>query len=236
MTESAHPDAPRGRPPAADTPPPGDPAPSEDPAPPDPATFLSGESGTVAGKKLTVTRTAADWAQNAAALAALTGPRLDRLAATQPPRRVLALSIYRPGSLLPRALPRLRSDRHTVAHAFGATGPAEPALAAETALDDLAGGGKFENLNRLLAAAPPLDGFDWLVVSDDDVELAAALPRPRARALRAARPRPRPARPDDAQPCRVARHPPPPAVARSPHRLRRDRPGDALLRAAPPPS
>jgi hypothetical protein len=139
---------------------------------PDPATFLSGESGTVAGKKLTVTRTTADWAQNLAGLAALTGPRLDRLAAAQPPRRVLTLSIYRPGSLLPRALPRLRSDRHRVTFAFGATGPADPGLAAETALDDLAGGGKFENLNRLLAAAPPLDGFDWLVVADDDVELA----------------------------------------------------------------
>ena len=151
---------------------------------PDPATFLSGESGTVAGKKLTVTRTAADWACNAAALAALTGPRLDRLAATQAPRRVLVLAIYRPGSLLARAVPRLRSDRHDVRFAFGATGDPEPALAGETAVSSLAGGGKFENLNRLLAvappagdgtpasAAPPLDGFDWLVVSDDDVELA----------------------------------------------------------------
>lgn len=149
---------------------------------PDPATFLSGESGTVAGKKLTVTRTAADWACNLAGLAALTGPRLDRLAAAQAPRRVLVLSIYRPGSLLARAAPRLRSDRHDVTFAFGAIGDPEPALADGTALSDLAGG-KFENLNRLLAAAPPAaggaapsaaaprDGYDWLVVSDDDVEL-----------------------------------------------------------------
>ncbi len=140
--------------------------------PPDPATFLSGESGTVAGKKLTVTRTAADWACGLAGLVALDGPRLDRLAAAQAPRRVLVLSIYRPGSLLARAAPRLRSSRHDVTAAFGATGTPEPALASETALDGLAGGGKFENLNRLLAAAPPLSGFDWLVVSDDDVELA----------------------------------------------------------------
>ena len=139
---------------------------------PDPSSFLSGESGTVAGKRLTVTRTAADWAGNLAAIATLTGPRLDRLAAAQAPRRVLVLSIYRPGSLLTRAAPRLRSDRHDVTFAFGATGDPEPALAESTVLSGLAGGGKFENLNRLLAAAAPLDGHDWLVVSDDDVELA----------------------------------------------------------------
>lgn len=139
---------------------------------PDPRTFLSGESGAVVGKKLTVTRTAADWALQLAALAALTGPRLDRLASTLAPQRVLVLSIYRPGSLLHRAAPRLSSDRHDVTFAFGATAEPEPALAAGTALSGLAGGGKFENLNRLLAAAPALDDFDWLIVSDDDVELA----------------------------------------------------------------
>jgi hypothetical protein len=138
---------------------------------PDPASFLSGESGTVAGKRLTVTRTAADWALQIAAAATLTGPRLDRLAARQSARRVLVLSVYRPGSLLPAAAARLSSERHDVTFAFGATGPPDAALAAGTVLGDLAGG-KFENLNRLLAAAPPLDGFDWLIVSDDDVELA----------------------------------------------------------------
>lgn len=138
---------------------------------PDPDSFLSGESGTVAGKRLTVERTAADWAYNAAGLATLTGPRLDRLAARQQPRRVLVVSVYRPGSLLPRALPRLRSDRHHVDFALGATGDADPELAADTKLTGLAGG-KFENVNRLLAAAPPLDGYDRLIVSDDDVELA----------------------------------------------------------------
>lgn len=148
--------------------------PPENPRPPlpDPATFLSGESGTVAGKKLTVTRTAADWALGLAGLAALDGPRLDRLAAMLAPRRVLVLSIYRPGSLLPRAVPRLRSARHDVTFACGATGAPDPALTRETALDSLAGGGKFENLNRLLASAPPVGDFDWLVVADDDVELA----------------------------------------------------------------
>ncbi len=138
---------------------------------PDPDSFLSGESGTVAGKKLAVTRTVADWAFSLAGLAAATGPRLDRLAAAQARQRVLVLSIYRPGSLLPRAAPRLRSTRHEVTFALGATGEPDPALAADTALSGLAGG-KFENLNRLLAAAPPVADFDWLIVSDDDVELA----------------------------------------------------------------
>ncbi len=138
---------------------------------PDPDSFLSGESGTVAGKRLRFERTAADWAQNAAGALTLAGPRLDRLAAAQARQRVLVLSIYRPGSLLPRAAPRLRSTRHEVTFALGATGEPDPALAADTALSGLAGG-KFENLNRLLAAAPPVADFDWLIVSDDDVELA----------------------------------------------------------------
>jgi hypothetical protein len=137
---------------------------------PDPASFLSGESGTVAGKRLTVTRTAADWAFNAANALTLAGPRLDRLAARQPSRRVLVLSIYRPDSLLARTAPRLDSERHDVRFAFGATGDAHPALASRTALTEM-DGGKFENLNRLLATAPPVADHDWLVVSDDDVEL-----------------------------------------------------------------
>lgn len=138
---------------------------------PDPASFLSGESGTVAGKRLGITRTASDWACDLAAALALTGPRLDRLAARQSPRRVLVLSVYRPGSLLPRAVERLRSSRHDVRLALGSTAAADPALAADTALTDLAGG-KFENVNRLLAAAPAVGEHDWLIVADDDVELA----------------------------------------------------------------
>lgn len=138
---------------------------------PDPSTFLSGESGTVAGKRLTVTRTAADWALQLASAATVTGPRLDRLAARQAGQRVLVLSIYRPGSLLTRAIPRLSSERHDVTLALGATRAPAPALADGTVLSDLTGG-KFENLNRLLATAEPLDRFDWLVVCDDDVELA----------------------------------------------------------------
>jgi hypothetical protein len=137
---------------------------------PDPASFLSGESGTVAGKRLAVTRTAADWALQAAGALSRAGARLDRLAAGQRPRRVLVLSIYRPDSLLARAAARLRSERHDVHLAFGATGAAHPALAVDTPMTDMHGG-KFENLNLLLATVPPLAEFDWLVVADDDVEL-----------------------------------------------------------------
>ncbi|HYJ00514.1 MAG TPA: glycosyltransferase [Thermoleophilaceae bacterium] len=141
-----------------------------DAALPDPATFLSGDSGTVAGRRLTLKRTLADWACELAGAATRAGPRLDRLAAGQPPRQVLVLSIYRPGSLLPSTIERLRSERHDVRFALGATREPEPALAADTVLSGL-DGGKFENLNRLLAAAPA-ESHDWLVVADDDVELA----------------------------------------------------------------
>ena len=137
---------------------------------PDPATFLSGESGTVGGIRLTVTRTLADAALGAASALAFTGLRLDRLAAVQQPRRVLVLSVYRPGSELAQAVPRLRSDRHDVHLAFGSTGPADSALRGDTAATEMSGG-KFENLNRLLESAPPVVAHDWVLVVDDDVGL-----------------------------------------------------------------
>jgi len=138
---------------------------------PDPATFVSGESGTVGGIRLTLTRTLADAALGATAALTLTGRRLDRLAAAQQPRRVLVLSVYRPGSLLADAVARLASDRHDVRLVFGSTGEADRALKEHTALTRMSGG-KFENLNRLLGAAPPLRELDWLLVVDDDVGLA----------------------------------------------------------------
>jgi len=141
---------------------------------PDPSLFLSGESGTVAGVRLGVTRRVADAALGAAGALTFTGPRLDRLAARQEPRSVLVLSVYRPRSMLVDALPRLSSRRHRVHHAFGSTGPLEPALAAHTVATEMKGG-KFENLNALLAAAPPLDYFDWVLVVDDDVGLPPRL-------------------------------------------------------------
>jgi len=137
------------------------------PAAPD---FLSGESGSVSGPRLRATRTltgAAHWLAGAITLA---GPRLDRLAARQASRRVLVLGLYRPGSRMARALPRLRSERHDVRVALGATSAeADPQLASDTLLTGLAAG-KFENLNRLLEGAEP-ERADWIVVADDDVEL-----------------------------------------------------------------
>lgn len=135
----------------------------------DPATFLSGESGSVAGIRLGVTRTAADIALGVAALLTLAGHRLDRLAAQQPPRSVRVVSIYRPGSRLPATLAGLTSRRHSVCPVLGALGPeADPALTGLTVLTGMAGG-KFENLNQLLETAGATS--DWTLVVDDDVDL-----------------------------------------------------------------
>lgn len=135
---------------------------------PEPETFLSGESGTVGGIRLGVSRRMADAAMGAAAALTFTRRRLDRLAANQAPRRVLVLSVYRPGSLLPAALESIASERHDVQLITGSTGEVDPALGEATVEVEMAGG-KFENLNRLLAEAP--QGFDWLMVLDDDVGL-----------------------------------------------------------------
>ena len=137
---------------------------------PDPASFLSGESGTVAGIRRTLARTFADAALTAAGALTLTGPRLDRLAAAQAPRRVLVLGVYRTGSRLHASLPSLRSERHEVCFALGSTSEATPPLAAQTVATGLAGG-KFQNLNLLLAAAPERQRSDWVLVVDDDVGL-----------------------------------------------------------------
>jgi hypothetical protein len=83
--------------------------------------------------------------------------RLQRAARREPPRRrVLALGVERPGSLMDAARARLLESRHEV---DVITAPAGAS-------------GKFENLNALLAEHPA-DGHDWLLVIDDDV----ALPR-----------------------------------------------------------
>ena len=137
---------------------------------PEPATFLSGESGEVSGVRRTVTRTAGDLWLDAGSRLRRTAHKLDRLAAAEPPRRVLVLSAYRPGSQLPGALAELRSERHDVRLAMGATGQPDPALAEVTVAQDLAGG-KFENLNQVLETAAPMYEYDWLFVVDDDVLL-----------------------------------------------------------------
>jgi GT2 family glycosyltransferase len=118
--------------------------------------FLSGTSGTVGGLDALL-RGVRDGAVDARELLDGRRLRLARAARAEPPRRsVLVLGIERPQhrELAERARGELERSRHAVELHFCA--PAEL--------------GKFENLNRLLAAHSP-DGHDWLLLLDDDVEL-----------------------------------------------------------------
>jgi hypothetical protein len=118
--------------------------------------FMSGTSGQVHGLRATTRAVLADGVCDAVALARLTGPRLRRAAAHWPRRRILALGIERADvpNVLADARRELARSRHEVRFASR--------IAAEQ--------GKFENLNALLADNPP-EGFDWLLVVDDDVTL-----------------------------------------------------------------
>jgi hypothetical protein len=137
---------------------------------PPPESFLSGETGHVAGIRRTAARRAGDRALDLAAGLAGTGRRLDRVAARGPARDVIALSIYRPGAdLIRAAATELHRSRHRVRLALGAFGPALPELAHETVRAGLRGG-KFANLNAVWDAAGRPQA-DWLLVVDDDVEL-----------------------------------------------------------------
>jgi hypothetical protein len=142
--------------------------------------YLSGDAGDVTHPWRRAKRAVGELAFEALDRAALVGRRTDTLASSTPPQRVLAIGVYRPASLLRAALDRLRSGRHEVRFAFGSTDSADPALAEHTVADGLRGG-KFENLNGVLAAArrgerQAADGerearFDWLLVVDDDLLL-----------------------------------------------------------------
>jgi hypothetical protein len=139
---------------------------------PDPSSFLSGDAGDVTDPWRVAKRRAGELAYGALDLAAGTRRRAARLATLTRPLDVLVLGVYRPGSLLPDALPALRSERHHVELVLGSTaGAADPALASVTAATGL-GGGKFENLNALLGAGPERRP-DWTLVVDDDVALPA---------------------------------------------------------------
>jgi GT2 family glycosyltransferase len=118
--------------------------------------FLSGESGTVGGLDA-IRRSIADEAENVWDLASGRRLRLGIAARHEPPlRKVLALGVERPEHRARAAAIRAELERSRHAVELHTCAPA--------------GGGKFENLNRLLAAHPA-DGHDWLVVIDDDVEL-----------------------------------------------------------------
>jgi glycosyltransferase involved in cell wall biosynthesis len=120
--------------------------------------FLSGTSGQVWGIRATSQATVADLACDAAALGTLQPWRVRRAARTWPRRRVLALAVERDDvpNVLAAARAELLSSRHEVRFESS----------------PVAGRGKFENLDLLLERVP-VDGFDWLLVIDDDV----ALPR-----------------------------------------------------------
>lgn len=118
--------------------------------------FLSGTSGTVGGVDA-VRRRVLDEAVNAWELLSGRRNRLKRAAHGEPPRRrVLVLSVRRPQhAQLAAAIDAelMRSRHHVDIHVCAPDGR-----------------GKFENLNRLLSAHAA-DGYDWLLVVDDDVEL-----------------------------------------------------------------
>jgi hypothetical protein len=83
---------------------------------------------------------------------------------------VLVAGIYGADSTrMARVAEELRRSSHDVDLVLGARGAAAPALAGVTAADHLAGG-KFENLNAVLAGRE-LGGYDWLIAVDDDVLL-----------------------------------------------------------------
>jgi hypothetical protein len=139
--------------------------------------FLSGDAGDVTHPWRRAKRTLGEVAFEAVDRVVLTGPRVDRLARAQPSLSVLVTGAYRDAALLVRALERLRSDRHEVRFALGAVGATDSKLAEETVVHGLIGG-KFENVNRALAAAGATGRaagtaapFDWILVVDDDVRL-----------------------------------------------------------------
>jgi hypothetical protein len=133
--------------------------------------LFSGDAGDVTHPWRRLKRTLGEVAFEGIDLATLTRARADRLARSQPRRRVLVVGVYRPGSLMPGSVERLLSQRHEVRFALGAVGERDPRLAERTIAEGL-GGGKFENLNRLLATdLGPTPDPDWILAVDDDLRL-----------------------------------------------------------------
>jgi hypothetical protein len=117
---------------------------------PDPATFLSGEHGHVAGRRGGLRRAADRVLDAGLALTAQSG--VDDLAQRIPPRDVLIASVTPDPDGGPLA--ELRRSRHATRCVTGPAGHR----------------GKFQNLNELLAGRPPAA---WLLLVDDDVSLPA---------------------------------------------------------------
>ena len=98
---------------------------------------------------------------------------VEAAAARAAPATVLVAGIYRPDGVddMAAAVRELRRSKHRVRFVLGTTGAKATSLAPETTEAEMEGG-KFANLNRLLAAAGELP--DWLLLLDDDVELPEA--------------------------------------------------------------
>jgi GT2 family glycosyltransferase len=143
---------------------------TQDVTPAEPDSFLSGDAGDVSAPWRRVKRTLGEAAFDLADLAARTRPEADRLAERQPPLRVLVLGVYRPGSQIADAVPALTSERHHVRIVLASTQEPDPRLGDLTVATGLTGG-KFENLNRLLALHAGGNDPDWTLIVDDDVEL-----------------------------------------------------------------
>ncbi|MHB8658440.1 MAG: glycosyltransferase family 2 protein [Solirubrobacteraceae bacterium] len=120
--------------------------------------FLSGASGQIVGSRAVARAATADALADAVALITLRAPRLRGACARGPQRRVLVLALEHAGApnLLAAAQAELEGSRHAV----------------EFLRAEVAGRGKFENLNRLLARTDQ-SGYDWLLVVDDDVAMPA---------------------------------------------------------------
>ena len=130
--------------------------------------FLSGESGHVAGIRAVTATTLHDRILDLR-LALGSAGRAAR-GASGPPRKVLVAGIYgRDAARIERTVDELRRSAHEVEVTLGARDATVPELAEVTVADHLAGG-KFENLNTVLANRD-LALRDWLLVIDDDVLL-----------------------------------------------------------------
>jgi hypothetical protein len=123
-------------------------------SPPD--DFLSGTSGEVWGVRATTRAIVRDAICDGLALARLEPWRVGRRARDWPRRRVLALGVER--TEVPNIMDQARAELSRTHHDV------------RIAITHAGGRGKFENLNALLAENPA-EGFDWLVIVDDDVLL-----------------------------------------------------------------
>jgi hypothetical protein len=134
--------------------------------------LLSGHSGIVTGPRARLWAGLQDLLCDAALWALLVPPRLDLAARRSQGGSVLVLGLYSNAfaGMMERSVAELGRSNRQVRFALGALDEAAAGLAAQTSSSRLRGGGKFENLNRLLVGAPA-EAVDWIVIIDDDVEL-----------------------------------------------------------------